>query len=166
MAVLWAQQVRAEPTRTNCADLGTKVHSVARFKELIDMIMLVDLNNFVAEASTETLPVAGVTRSPSSLASLVTFLFALVVQGEAKDLAEAEAWVAFFAQGQFFLRVGRIFQVMLFISGVGFLLGIIVGIICILAWRRDLRATWLSWLWKRAGGVLLNTWDESLGDRQ
>ena len=40
VAVLWAQQwvkdrgvaVRAEPTRTNCADLGTKVHSVACFE--------------------------------------------------------------------------------------------------------------------------------------
>ena len=44
----WAQQwvkdrgvaVRAEPTRTKCADLGTKVHSVARFRELFDMIKL------------------------------------------------------------------------------------------------------------------------------
>ena len=48
VAVLWVQRwvkdggvaVRAEPTRTNCADLGTKVHSVARFRELFDIIRL------------------------------------------------------------------------------------------------------------------------------
>ena len=65
VAVLWAQQwvkdrgvaVRAEPTRTNCADLGTKVHSVARFRELFDMIRLRDRENLEAEASKETLPV-------------------------------------------------------------------------------------------------------------
>ena len=65
VAVLWAQQwvkdrvvvVRAEPTRTNCADLGTKVHSVARFRELCDMIKLKDRDDFEAEASKETLPV-------------------------------------------------------------------------------------------------------------
>ena len=65
VAVLWAQQwvkdrgvaVRAEPTRTNCADLGTKVHSVAGFRELFDMTKLKDRDDFEAEASKETLPV-------------------------------------------------------------------------------------------------------------
>ena len=90
--VLWAHQwvkdrgvsVCAEPTRTNCADLGTKVHSVARFRELLDIIKLVDRDDLEAEASKETLPVAGVTRNPSPLASLITLLFTLMMQGEAK----------------------------------------------------------------------------------
>ena len=75
VAVLWAQQwvkdksviVRAEPTRTICADLGTKVHSVARFRELTGMIKLKDRDDFESEASKETvpvpLPVAGVSQS-------------------------------------------------------------------------------------------------------
>ena len=61
--------VRAEPTRTNCADLGTKVHSVARFRELLGMIKLLDRDDFESEASKETvpvpLPVAGVSQSLS-----------------------------------------------------------------------------------------------------
>ena len=77
VAVLWAQQwvkdrcvaVRAEPTRTTCADLGTNVHSVARFRELFDMIKLEDSDDFETEASKKTLPVsfpvAGVAHSLS-----------------------------------------------------------------------------------------------------
>ena len=70
--------MRAEPTRTKCADLGTKVHSVARFRELFDMTKLKDRDDFETEASKETLPVplpvAGVAHSLSPLASLITFL--------------------------------------------------------------------------------------------
>ena len=96
VAVLWAQHwvkdrgvaVRAEPTRTNCADLGTKVHSVARFRELFDMIRLMGRDDFETEASKETLPVplsvAVVAHSLSPLASLMTFLSTLVVHGEAR----------------------------------------------------------------------------------
>ena len=59
VAVLWAQQwvtdrgvaVCAEPTRTNCAVLGTKVHSVSRFRELFDMLKLMDRGDFEVEAS-------------------------------------------------------------------------------------------------------------------
>ena len=60
VVVLWAQQwvkhrgvsvCAGKPTRTNCADLGPKVHSVARFRELFDIIKLVDRDAFEAEAS-------------------------------------------------------------------------------------------------------------------
>ena len=62
------------------------------------MLKLMDRDDFEAEASKETLlaplPVAGVTRSSSPLASLITFLSTQLVQGEAKNFDEAETRVA------------------------------------------------------------------------
>ena len=172
VAVLWAQQwvrdrgvaVRAEPTRTNCADLGTKVHSVARFRELFDMIRLRDRDDFEAEASKETLPVplpvAGDAHSLSPLASLITFLSTLVVHGEARVIHETEAPVASSLKGQFSLDVGRGFQGMFLTVGIGILLGFAVGVFCGLARRKNPRVTWPSGLWMVVGGATLETWDE------
>ena len=122
VAVLWAQQwvkdrgvaVRAEPTRTNCADLGTKVHSVAHFRELFDMIRLMDRDDFEAEASKETLPVplpvAGVAHSLSPLESLITFLSTPLVHGEARVIHETEAQVTSSLKGQSSLLWRKIFR--------------------------------------------------------
>ena len=65
VAVLWVQlwvkdkdvAVGSEPKRTNCADLDTKVHSVARFRKLFDMSNSEDRDDFEADVSKETLPV-------------------------------------------------------------------------------------------------------------
>ena len=152
VAVLWAQQwvkdrgvsVRAEPTRTNCADLGTKVHSVARFRELLDMIKLIDRYTFEAEASKETLPmplhVAGVAQGSSPLASLITFLSSLVTHGEARE---------------FFLDMGSTFQGMFLVVGIGVLLGVVVGICHELAGRKSSGVTWMRWFWKPVAGETL-----------
>ena len=118
VAVLLEQQwvkdrgvaVRAEPTRTNCADLGTKVHSVTRFRELCDMIKLKDRDDFEAEASKGTLPVpfpvAGVAHSLSPLASLITFPSTLLF--------------TFSMKGQSFLVVEKNFQGVFLTVGIGF----------------------------------------------
>ena len=167
VAVLWAQQwvkdrgvsVRAEPTRTNCADLGTKVHSVARFRELFDMIKLMDRDNFEAEASKETLPmplhVAGVTQGSSPLASLITFLSSLVTHGEARVVHEAEARVASSLKGQLFLDMGSTFQGMFLVVGIVVLLGVVVGICYELAGRKSSGVTWMRWFWKPVAGETL-----------
>ena len=148
VAVLWAQQwvkdrcvaVRAEPTRTNCADLGTKVHSVARFRELFDMIKLKDRDDFEAEASKETppvpLPVAGVAHSLSPLASLITFLATLLLHAEARVVHETEACVTFSMEGRSSLVAGEDFQGMFLTVGIGILLGFAVGVLCCLAGRK------------------------------
>ena len=144
VAVLWAQQwvkdrcvaVRAEPTRTNCADLGTKVHSVARFRELFDMIKLKDRDDFEKEASKETLPVphtvAGVAHSLSPLASLITFLSTLLLHAEARVIHETEACVTFSMKGRSSLVAGEDFQGMFLTVGIGILLGFAVGVLCCL----------------------------------
>ena len=68
-----------------------------------------DLDDFEAGASKETLPVprpvAGVTRSSSPLPSLITFLSTLVVQGEAQDFDETKTSVAPLSMGQFSFNV-------------------------------------------------------------
>ena len=147
VAVLWAQQwvkdkcvtVRAEPTRTNCADLGTKVHSVARFRELSDMIQLKDRDDFESEASKETLPaplpVAGVGHRPSPLASLVTFLSTLLLQAEARIKLETEAGVTLSGKGWSSLVAGEGFLGMFLTVSIGILFGLAVGALCCLARR-------------------------------
>ena len=162
VAVLWAQQwvkdrgvsVRAEPTRTNCADLGAKVHTVARFRKLFDMIKLMDRDNFEAEVSKETLPmplhVAGIAQGSSPLTSLITFLPSLVMHGEAKVVHEAET-----SKGLFFLDMGRTFQGMFLVVGIGVLLGIVVGICYELAGRKRSSVTWARWFWKAFAGESL-----------
>ena len=106
--------VRAEPTRTNCANLGTKVHSVARFTKLFDMIRLVDRDDSEAEASKETLPVplpvAGVAHSSSPLASLITFLSTLVVHGRQGFSMKPRHGFASSSKGQVYLDMGRVFR--------------------------------------------------------
>ena len=148
VALLWAQQwvkdrcvaVRAEPTRTNCADLGTKVHSVARFRELFDMIKLEDRDDFETEASKETLPVplpvAGVTHSLSPSASLITFLSTLLLHAEARVIHETEACVTFSMKGRSSLVAEEDFQGMFLTVGIGILLGFAVGVLCCLAGRK------------------------------
>ena len=172
VAVLWAQQwvkdrgvaVRAEPTRTNCADLGTKVHSVARFRELFDMIRLMDRDDFEAEASKETLPVplpvAGVAHSLSPLAGLITFLSTLVVHGEARVIHETEARVTPSLKGQSSLDVGKGFLGMFLTVGFGILLGFAVGVFCGLVGMKNPRVTWPSGSWMVVGGATLEPWDE------
>ena len=132
--------VRAEPTRTNCADLGTKVHSVARFRELFDMINLKDRDDFETEASKETLPVplpvAGVAHGLSPLASLITFLSTLLLHAEARIIHETEACVTFSMKGRSSLVAGEDFQGMFLTVGIGILLGFAVGVLCCLAVRK------------------------------
>ena len=132
--------VRAEPTRTNCADLGTKVHSVARFRELFDMIKLKDRDGFEAEASKETLPVpllvAGVAHRLSPLAGLITFLSTLVVHAEARVIHETEACVTFSMKGRSSLVAGEDFHGMFLAVGIWTLLGFAVGVLCCLAGRK------------------------------
>ena len=172
MAVLWAQQwvkdrgvaVRVEPTRANCADLGTKVHSVAPFRELLDMIRQMDRDDFEADASKETLPVplpvAGVAHSLSPLANLITFFSTLLVHGEARVIHETEARVTSSLKGQSPLVVGKDFQDMFLTVGIGILLGFALGVLCGLAGRKNPRVTWPSRLWMADGGATLETWDE------
>ena len=114
------------------------------------MTRLMDCDDFEAEASKESLPVplpvAGVAHSLSPLASLITFLSTLVVYGEARVLYEAEARIASSSNGQYSLDMGRGFQGMFLTVGIGILLGFAVGIYCGLAWRKNPRVTWPSWL--------------------
>ena len=167
VAVLWAQQwvkdrgvsVRAEPTRTHCADLSTKVHTVTRSREFFDMTKLMDRDNFEAEASKETLPmplhVAGVAQGSSPLASLITFLSSLVTHGEGRVVHEAEARVASSLKSLFFLDMGRTFQGMFLVVGIGVVLGVVVGIWYELAGRKSSRVTWAKWFWKAFAGKTL-----------
>ena len=139
VAVLWAQQwvkdrgvsVRAEPTRTSCADLGTKVHTVARFRELFDMIKLMDRDNFEAEASKETLlmplHVAGVAQGSSPLASLITFFSSLVTHGDAMVVMKPRPELLLDCMVcSLFTWAGLSGHV--FVVGIGVLLGVVVGI--------------------------------------
>ena len=133
--------MRAEPTRTNSADFGTKVHSVARFRELIGMInQTFGSDDFESEASKETvpvpLPVASVSQSLSPLASLVTFLSTLLLHAEARIVHETEACVTFSMKGWSSLFAGEDFQGMFLTVGIGILLGFAVGVLCCLAGRK------------------------------
>ena len=104
VAVLWAQQfvkgrsvrLLAEPSKTNPADLGTKVHGPARFTELVEMLGLRLSSEVEGECMQEALAVAGVwptTPAPVvlTLTSLIAFLSALlpVAQG-AREKREKE----------------------------------------------------------------------------
>ena len=115
---------------------------------LFDMIQLMDRDNFEAEASKETLPMplpfAGVAQSWSPLASLTTFLFAW----EARVFHEAEARFVSSSKCQVYLDMGRVFQGMFPIVGIGILLGFVMGVYCVLAGKKDPRVTWPSWLWE------------------
>ena len=96
VAVLWAQQwikeravaLRAEPSKSNPADLGTKVHTADRFKELLTLIGLRSKAEMEAEASCEALPVATVSavNGQSPLKGLVVFLSTLLTQVEGTEL--------------------------------------------------------------------------------
>ena len=98
VACLWAQQwvkekevqLLTEPTPSNQADLNTKVHSIGRFRTLMDLIGMKDVKE-LKQGTKEALTVAGVA-APAAvagpLASLVTFLSQLMIAEAAECSAD------------------------------------------------------------------------------
>ena len=87
----WAQQwfkdrsvqLQAGPSKTNCADLGTEVHSADSFNELLRHIGLKDNEDVEKEAIREALPVAVIGAGGTSpLAGIIAFLSSLLAQAE------------------------------------------------------------------------------------
>ena len=97
VACLWAQQwvkekevqLLTEPTASNQADLNTKVHSIGRFRALMDLIGMKDVNE-LKEDTKEALTVAAVAPAVHGpLASLVAFLSQLMLTEAAECAADS-----------------------------------------------------------------------------